>query len=139
MNWTAKTTFPFYLSPALAVATAQQVYDTPDYLQDTLADLSQLKYLPAEWGCEVRTSAASTAVVTVELMAGTTVIDSVDIDCSGGTAVGNRKSVDLMAVGGAQRLHQRVTVKTADVASGATATVCGWLSVSQPLTVGGCG
>ena len=117
------------------VAAGGEQYDTPEWFRDRLGDLSQLNYLPAEWAGQLDASEANTGVVTVELMAGASVLASKEVDFSGGVRQGERMDVDLFSVGGAQRLHVRCTVDTPGTG---TATVKSWLSISQPLVVGGC-
>jgi hypothetical protein len=136
MENTSKTQLQFEPGAAqFDIATGGEQYDTPEWFQDRLGDLAQLTYLPAEWAVQLDASQANTGVVTVELMAGTSVLASKEVDFSAGVHQGERMDVDLFNVGGAQRLHVRCTVDTPGTG---TAEVRSWLSISQPLVVGGC-
>lgn len=134
---TAKTVFPFEPGGGnLDLSTSAATYETPAHFQDRLADLAQLQYLPAEWAVAVEPDQSTSATVTVDLMAGNTVVKSVTFTFnSSDEQKGERLEVDLFNVGGAQRLSVKATLDNADAGKGA---VKSWLAVNQPLVVGAC-
>ncbi|WP_101675636.1 hypothetical protein [Alloalcanivorax mobilis] len=123
-------------APAFGLTAAGEAYDTPEWFRDRLGDLSRLQYIAAEWAVELTASEVSAGVVTVELLAGSTVVDSIEVGFSAGATTGVLREVDLFGVGGGQRLHVRATVTTEGAGTAAVKT---WLSIAQPLVVGSCG
>ncbi|MBE98721.1 MAG: hypothetical protein CMP77_02040 [Flavobacterium sp.] len=134
----AKTQITLAAANAIELETEALVFDTPEALRDRLGDLARLKYVAGEWGAHLKADSelGSTGVVLLELMAGAVVVDSMTVDLGGSSEAGQRKEVDLFSVGGAQRLHVRATVDTAD--TGRTVALTSYLVVSQPLSVSGC-
>lgn len=134
----AKTQITLAAMNTLVLETEALVFDTPEALRDRLGDLARLNYIAGEWGAHLKADSqlGSSGVVLLELMAGEVVVDSMTVDMGGAAESGQRKEVDLFSVGGAQRLHVRATVDTAD--AGRTVALTSHLVVSQPLSVTGC-
>lgn len=112
-------------------------YNTPQYFRPTLGDLSRLQYTRGRWAVGVVASAATSAVVTARLMAGSTEIAAVALDFDGGTAAGAQLDVDLSQAAGSAPLHVSVTVDTPGAAS-ETARVRSWVEVAHPLVISNC-
>lgn len=124
-------------SQQIDLGSVAEAYATPNHLRPVLGDLSRLSYLRTRWAVDLTADAGTTAVATVELMAGAgTVIDSVEIDFAGGVRAGASVETDLSSVPGAAGLWLRVTVDTAD--SGRAAVLRSWLQVEHPLIISNC-
>ena len=123
-------------SAAIDLATAAEAYTTPEHLRAQLGDLARLSYLRATWSVDLAADAASTAIATVELLAGATVVASTEIDLGGNTRAGAQQAVDVSGVAGSAPLSIRVTVTTAE--AGRTAVLRSCVELEHPLIISNC-
>lgn len=122
-------------SAQISLDTAQEAYATPVHLRPRLGDLARLSFIRARWAIDLDTTATGTAVVTVQMKAGATVVAEKQFSAVNGR-VGEQVEVDISSVPGSSSLSLHVVVDTVEAAT--TAVLKSWLLVEHPLMISNC-